>query len=329
MIGLFKQKTPVNILILFIFGVLLKLPMFGNELVPVIHENDSFLYGQIVNFLKSASGSPVFFSIITYVLLFTQSLQLNKLINDQRMMQRITFLPGAAYLLCTSLLPDWNSFSAPLLVNSIVLLIFNGVFRIHDKYSVKGFVFNIGLGIGICSFIYFPSIILFLWLIFALLVMRPVSFNEWLICLLGVTTPYYFYAAYLFYINQWSWEKLIDPLHFTIPSTEPSFWLAACGVLLVVPFLVGGYYVQENLRRMLIQVRKSWSLLLIYLLFALFMPFLNNDSGNFQYWILIMISFSAFHACAYLYPPQRTFSVIIFWATVLFILAYQYVGPGW
>ncbi len=329
MIGLLKQKNPVNILVLFIIGILIKLPMFTGVLQPIITDGDAILYRKIVSVLSNINTNPFFFAIFTYLLLFTQSLQLNKLINDQRMMQKNTYLPAASYLLCTSLLPDWNFFSAPLLVNSLVLLVFNGLFRIHDKYTVKATVFNIGLAIGISSFIFFPSIVFFIWLIFGLLVMRPVRFNEWLICLLGVTAPYYFYAAYLLITNSWSWELLVQPIRLNLPSPTQTFWLAASGLLLVIPFLVGGYYVQENLRRMLIQVRKSWSLILIYLLFALFIPFLNNNADGFQNWVLIMIPFAAFHACAYLYPPQRMFSVIIFWITILFILGYQYFGPGW
>jgi hypothetical protein len=32
----------------------------------------------------------------------------------------------------------------------------------------------------------------------------------------------------------------------------------------MVPFLTGGYFIQDNLRRMLIQIRKGWSLILLY-----------------------------------------------------------------
>jgi hypothetical protein len=105
--------------------------------------------------------------------------------------------------------------------------------------------------------------------------------------------------------------------------------LAISSFLLILPFLIGGYFVQENLRKMLIQVRKNWSLILIYLLFALFIPFLNNNSNGFENWILITVPFAAFHAFTYLYPPQRWVPVVIFWLSVIFVLAFQYNGPGW
>jgi hypothetical protein len=266
---------------------------------------------------------------MTYLVLFTQALQLNSLINKNRMMQRVNFLPATAYLVITSLIPEWNHFSAPMLVNTLVLLIFYSLFRISNQYSIKGTIFNIGIAIGISSFIFFPAVILFAWLIFALLVMRSVKINEWLICLLGVTAPYYFYAAYLFFSDSWSWNHLFQPITVAMPTPGKSLWLALGGILLIIPFLIGGYFVQENLRKMLIQVRKNWSLMLIYLLFALLIPFLNNTAEGFENWILIIVPFAAFHACTYLYPPQRWIPVVVFWLSIAFILIYQYGGQGW
>lgn len=330
MIGLLKQKTPANILVLFVFGILIKLPIFRHPYQPSANAADGILYRNIIDALNSyGKSSPIIFPILAYLLIFTQALQLNKLINDQRMMQKTTYLPAASYLLVTSLQHDWNLFSPNLLVNSLVLLVFNGLFRLYNQQRAKGIIFNIGLAIGISAFLFLPSILFYAWLLFGLLVMRPVRLNEWLICLLGVTAPFYFYAAYLFIVERWSWDKLIQPFSFETPQLEQSFWLATSGFLLIVPFLVGGYYVQDHLRRMLIQVRKGWSLFLIYLLFALFIPFLSKSSESLANWVLIVIPFAAFHACAYLYPPQRWFPVIIFWVSVLFVLAYQYFGSGW
>jgi hypothetical protein len=330
-IGLFKQKTPANIIFLFVMGILIKLPIFTSPFpAPQAGENAAILYREIIRLLKTiGDNDDLFFSFATYLVLFTQALQLNSLINKNRMMQRVNFLPATAYLVITSLIPEWNHFSAPMLVNTLVLVIFSSLFKISNQYSIKGIIFNIGLAIGISSFIFFPAVILFLWLIFALLIMRSVKFNEWVICLIGVTAPYYFYAAYLFFSDSWSWHHLFQPITIAMPTPGRSLWLAIGGILLIIPFLIGGYFVQENLRKMLIQVRKNWSLMLIYLLFALLIPFLNNTAEGFENWILIIVPFAAFHACTYLYPPQRWIPVVVFWLSIAFILIYQYSGQGW
>lgn len=111
MISLLKQKTPANILILFVFGILIKLPIFKDPYQPTAIAADGILYRNIIDVLGSyGKSTPVIFPILAYLLIFTQALQLNKLINDQRMMQKTTYLPAASYLLVTSLQHDWNLF---------------------------------------------------------------------------------------------------------------------------------------------------------------------------------------------------------------------------
>ena len=330
MIGLLKQKTPVNILFVFILGILLKIPIFKSSVAIHADEKSAIFYKAIVSFLNSfGSNSAGIITVLTYLIIFTQAMQLNKLINDQRMMQRMTFLPATSYMIVTSLIPEWNFFSPALLVNSLILVVFSNLFKLYNQSHVKGNIFNIGLAIGLSSFLFFPSVILVLWLLFGLMIMRTVRINEWLICLLGVTAPFYLYAAYLFFIDTAGLQKLFTSIQISITVPGKSLWLAFSSILLVIPFLIGGYLVQDNLRKMLIQVRKNWSLLLIYLLFALFIPFINNDTSGYENWILVAVPFAAFHGCAYLFSRQRWLPVVIFWFSLIFILVFQYAGPGW
>jgi len=328
-IGIFKQKTPANILLLLLFGLLIKLPMFLHPHITTIQPKDGILFQGILKFLEAAGQStPSIYPILAFILLFTQAIALTRVINDDRMMQRSNFLPGMAYMLITSFFPEWNYLSAPLLINSILIIVLGWLFKIYNQPKAKGTVFNIGVAIGISSFIFFPSLTFVIWVLFALMVMRPFLINEWVLGLLGITTPYYFYGVYLFFTGQWDIEKVVPYLTVRMPSLQQSIWLAASSLLLMIPFLTGGYFIQDNLRRMLIQVRKAWSLVLLYLLVAFFVPFVNT-SNTFENWVMAAVPFSAFHACTYFYPPRKLFPLILFWISVVFVLVYQYYGPGW
>lgn len=297
--------------------------------VSQARDGDGVLFKGILTVIKSAgSSSPYVYPVLAFILLFLQAIILTRFMAAQRMMSRSTYFPGMAYLLVTSLFPEWNYFTAPLIINTILLFILSGLFKIYNQSNAKGAIFNIGLGLGIASFLFFPSLTFIVWILLALMVMRPFRLNEWLLCLLGITAPYYFYAVYLFINNQWSWQNILPYFSFRLPSLRQSAWLAGSAFLLTVPFLSGGYYVQDNLRKMLIQVRKGWSLLLLYLLGAILVPFVNN-SETFENWVMAAIPFAAFHACTYLYSTLRIIPVLIFWLSVAFILAYQYAGPGW
>lgn len=329
MISLFRQKNPANIFLLLVFGVLIKLPMFLHPHGVRINEEDGQLYKAILGFIGTGTrSSPMMYAVLAFLLLFIQAILLTRFINNQRMMTRPTYLPGLAYLLITSLFPEWNFFSAPLLVNTIFLFVLSSLFNTYNQQNAKGAIFNIGLALGIASFIFFPSLTFIIWILLALAVMRPFRLNEWVLCIVGITTPFYFYAIYLFINNEWSWSKLLPYFSIGFPTVRQSAWLAGSAFLLAVPFFAGGYYVQDSLRRMLIQVRKGWSLLLLYLLGAIFVPFVNN-SDTFENWIMAAIPFAAFHACTYFYSTAKIIPSVLFWMTVAFILGYQYGGPGW
>ena len=329
MIGIFKQKTPVNILLLLVFGVLLKLPMFLHPHIPVVRVSDGVFFQKLLLFLvPTARSTPAVYPVLAFALLFLQAIMLNRFINTQRMMSKPTYFAGMAYLLITSLLPEWNYFSATLIVNTILLFVLSRLFSIYNQPNAKGSIFNIGLALGVAAFVFFPSITFIIWILLALAVMRPFRLNEWILCLVGITTPFYFYGIYLFITDQWSWGHLWPYFSVAMPLIKQSAWLAGSAFLLIVPFLAGGYYVQENLRKMLIQVRKGWSLLLLYLFGAIFIPFVNN-SDSFENWVMAAIPFAAFHACMYLYSTMRILPLLIFWLTVAFILGYQYYEIGW
>ena len=165
-------------------------------------------------------------------------------------------------------------------------------------------------------------------MLLALMIMRPFRTHEWLICFLGIFTPYYFYAGYLFLANEWDWIKLVHSFSISLPEVKQSAWLAGSTFLLAVSFLSGGYYVQNNLRKMLIQVRKGWSLLLLLLLAALLVPLVSISQG-FEHWMIAAIPIAAFHACSYQYFTLRIIPNLLFWLSVIFIIACQYYGPGW
>lgn len=328
MVGIFKQKNPANIFLLLVFGILIKLPMFSNPHVTEKGTGDGILFSALLDYLRQQKTGPVIYPVLAFSLLYIQAIILSRFIAQHRMMNRPTYLPGMAYLLITSLFKEWSYFTAPLLVNTILLYVLSALFRSYNQPEARGTIFNLGLALGIASFFYFPAITFIGWILLALMVMRPFRLNEWVLCLLGVTAPFYFYAVYLFIAGNLNWANLLPPLSVHMPSLEQSAWMAGSVFLLTVPFLIGSYYVQDNLRKMLIQVRKGWSLILLYLLVAILVPFVNN-SDSFANWVMAAIPFAAFHGCTYLYSGFRIVPVIFFWATVAFVVGFQYWGPGW
>lgn len=329
MIALFKQKSPANIVILLIFGLLIKMPLFLYAKAIEAGPEDGRLYHIILSFLTTEGKSNALScSTVAFMLLYGQALLINYLVNEQRMTTRQTFLPAMAYLLVTSLLPDWNYLSAPLVASTLIIWTLIKVFKLYNATAASGVIFNIGLLIGISSFIYFPSIAFLLCILLALMILRPFRVNEFVLLILGILTPYYFYAVYLFLNDQLVLENFLPTLLLQVPEVENNIWIAAAIVFLGVPFLMGGYFIQAQLRKMLIQARKNWSILLLYVFLSLLIPFINSETSLYN-WVIVAAPFATFHTCAYLYPKRNAVSLLLFFLTVAFILFQQYGTPLW
>lgn len=145
--------------------------------------------------------------------------------------------------------------------------------------------------------------------------------RDWLIGLLGVTAPYYFLAIFLYLNNSLSWRNLIPVARFSLPRlSEPLDTISIS--LLVIPFIIGGYLVQSNLSKMLIQVRKNWSLLLIFLMLSTLI-ILINGGNNYVKWMLCMVPLAGFHAAAYFYPSSFV-PQVLHWITFAYAIYINY-----
>ena len=324
MIGLFRRKNPGNAFLLLFYGLILKFPIFLKPSLPFKSPDDSYLYDQVLKFLFSFTGdSRIVYSILSFLLLFLQASLFNRISNHHKLLGKSNFLPGMSYLLVTSLFPSWNFFSAPLLINSLMMWVWYRMLNLYNSSQPGSAIFNIGVLIGVGSMLYFPAITFSILMLFALVIMRPFRIREWIVGLIGVTIPYYFLFILLFLSNKWKWSIVFPKFRMGLPLIPTNVWITASMVLLVVPFVIGGFMVQANLTKMLIQVRKAWSLLLIYLMIDILIIFINADP-TYQTWMITAIPFAAFHSALYFYPQQRLFPNLLHWLTFGFVIILFY-----
>src|SRR4029077_5863852 len=93
-----------------------------------------------------------------------------------------------------------------------------------------------------------------------------------------------------------------------------SVWIIASFSLLIFPFIIGGMYVQNNLNKMMIHIRKSWSLLLVYLIAAVLVIIINK-AGSYENWMVTAVPFAVFHSAAYYYPVNRFLVNTLHWVS--------------
>jgi len=324
-VGIFKQKNPGNALLLLVYALVLKFSIFLHPTAPALHPEDNYLYRLILNGLDSMfHQTPILYAILTFLILFSQATLFNRICNHHKLLPKANYLPGMSYILVTSLLQDWNHFSAPLLINSIMIWIWYRMVDLYNSHRPGSQIFNIGVWTGVVSLLYVPAMTFLLLMLFALITMRPFRIREWLVGLLGFTCPYYFLFLLLYLTSHWHWKDMLPKIVLTLPATPSSIWITLGMALLVIPFIIGGYFVQKNLSKVLIHIRKSWSLLLLFLMVAVVIILINR-ANSYENWIVTAVPFAAFHAAAYYYPARKWPPMLLHWITVAYIITINYL----
>jgi hypothetical protein len=324
-IGIFKQKASTNALLLFIYALVLKFSLFLHPYSPLLHPADNYIYRYILTGLNSLFGHAALpFAILSFVLLFSQATLLNSICNYHKILPRANYLPGMAYILVTSLLPEWSHFSAPLLINSIIIWIWHRMIALYNSSSPVSSIFNIGLFIGLATLLYMPAIAFLILLFFALLIMRPFRIREWFVGFIGFTSPYYFLILVLYFTQRLKWRNLLPGIHFSLPVVPNSIWITAGISMLIIPFVIGGIFVQNNLNKMLIHVRKSWSLVLVFLIVGVLM-ILINKAESYENWIVTAMPFAVFHSAAWFYPVKKTPVLLLYWTCFAVAIVVNYL----
>src|SRR5215210_1674000 len=99
---------------------------------PIPNDGDNYIYHVILNFLEPVTrASPVVFSIIAFLLVFTQATLLNRICNTVKLYPKPNYLVGMSYMMVTSLMKEWSYFSAPLIVNSLLIWIYYRVIVLY------------------------------------------------------------------------------------------------------------------------------------------------------------------------------------------------------
>lgn len=319
MTGIFKANNPYNNFLLLIYGIVLKIPMFLHPQVPQPQQLDGFLYKALLVWLKSAGVLPVVYAVITFLLLYIQALSINKLINSQRLVHKPNYLSGMSYLLITSLFADWFSLSSPLIVNTLLIPVLYMLNGLHNSINPKATLFNAGMVIGLAGFFYFPSIAFLLLVIVGLLITRPFRLPEWLMVVLGIMAPYYFLAAGVFLTEKWKGYQF-PGFSIRVPSFQQHNWEIAAVIIVLITVIIGFYFIQDNMRRQVVQTRKCWNLVFLYLLVSLVVPFLNA-SKEFDYWILTAVPLAMIAGAAFFYPERKIVPYFLHWGMVIIYLA--------
>ncbi|MEI8074629.1 MAG: DUF6427 family protein [Bacteroidota bacterium] len=318
MVFLFRDKSIINIFFLVLLSIAVHTHLFMSTPILLVDKSDGVLSILLATYLTNVSPTLLF---ITYqLIILLQSIRLNMVLTDFRMFQSTNYATAMTYILFTGIISQWCSISAALISNSLVLWIFILLSRLYNNQTPRTLLFNIGMLVSLTIIAYHPTAILIMVILFALAVVRPFRIAEWILLLMGVLLPYYFLAAYLFLTDQLATIKQYIPfIQFHFPVIHPDQWLWISLGYLFFALIIGMLYWQKFINRMVIQIRKNWSVMLVLLLILVIAPFIFTGAGM-DTAILCLIPIAAFVANAFGYPRRLLVPNLLFWLAILLVV---------
>lgn len=320
MVFFFKEKSIANIFILVVLCLAVHVHFFVTPPVVNTVGYKGFIGDVLTRFIQPLP--PVVLTVLYYALVLLPAFRLNALLNNYRMFQKAADTTAMAYVLFSGIFVQWANITPGLVANLLLIWIFILLAKLYNHPSPKSLLFNTGLLSGVTILCYHPASILICITLFALAVVRPFRLAEWMVLLMGILLPFYFLFSWLFLTDQLDKFAYYTPdieFHLPVDKVDAWFW-TGLGVL-VLSVLSGIYYWQQNNGRMVIQIRKTWSVMLLLLILMLPIPFMFKGTTMASA-ILSLIPIAAFASNVFLYPKRMLLPNLLFWAAAA-VIAYN------
>ena len=314
MVALFKDRSPAAIFWLIIISIIVHSHFFVAP--PIVHANNKD--GLLSTFLNDyvVHLAPGFIIFIYHSFVILQALRLNHLFTDHRMYSKVNYLPAMVYILLTGVFTEWSSLNPGLIINTILIWFFAKIIRLYNSPNPKTLLFNIGLLTSITIILYHPSALLIPVAFFALMTLRPFIITEWLVLVMGIIFPFYLLASYLYLTDRLlSIINYIPIWQLNLPHIQNKIVFFSTIAAILIILLIGLFYWQQENRRLLIQVRKNWVVLLAMLFVLLPLPFINENAG-IESLILCIIPASPLIAKGFLAPKKNIIPALMFWGLI-------------
>lgn len=317
MVSFFKDKSPTAIIGLIVVSIGTRAIFWNQPPTVITTPNDGIIYYILSKFSVLPGVAIAFFY---HFIVLVQALRLNYALNDIRMLPKAAFTTALAYVLLTALVPSWNNLTSALVTNSMIIWLIYRLIRLYNTPNPKTVVYNIGLITGATILLYYPALPLVIVAFFALATLRPFRANEWIILLIGIITPLYFLAGWL-YLND-KIEILLNQLRiFQLQIIRPANMLmtittfAFAGIAIIAGIITW----QSNSGRMAIQARKSWGFLFVMLLFLIPVIYFMKDAYP-NALLLVAVPGAAFVSNTFLYPKRNFGPALLFWLFIALLI---------
>jgi hypothetical protein len=235
-----------------------------------------YTFSEWINFNTSFLGILIRVSVTLICALYV-----NKIVTDHKLMEKPGYLPAMWFLLLQSLIPKQVSLDI-LLMNVFMIASVKLMILVYKLEKPINSLLTASFMLSLIALINATSVIYFLWLSAALLIMRPASFREWIMVLTGYLLPIYLLTSILYLANRLDFSLIFSfqKIEFGLPVLSPIEWVRIA-IVWLTPWLF--FMLSANqISKLLIQGRKTFiiCLLLSIVVSSLIVSNLTSVSQN-------------------------------------------------
>lgn len=286
---LFKHNNPLALILL---AIISGIPIFQSWTLPMITQSqgNTIVFEKILNlfsWMNPANG--IVSQLLACIIIIAESLFLNKVISDHKLMEKPGYLPALSFLLLNGLNPN-ALLPSNILINAFLISIFKLMVVSYKQNRSFNILIFIGFLSGFLASLNTSYLLIYLWATIAILIMRPVSLREWALLTVGFIVPFYFLFAGLYLTDRLSFQYIFPSfkLNFSMPNLSLLKWISL-GCLLILP-IMGLIKAGDKLGKMVLQVRKSYLITTVLWLNCMLILLLHLNGFHQQAGLLIVPS---------------------------------------
>ena len=325
----FKGIVPVVIVMIAIIFIAVWTPVFFSEPLRnnVSYNNPMPLFGLLEHLLGTRILiSNIVAAIICAVLAFLIiNLNTTHLFINER-----TFIPALIFILFTSILPQYQTLNPALPASLFIIFAIKRMLESYRKQGIAYNFFDVGILIGTGS-LFYANLIWFGTLIFVgIFLLRNVSFEEIIVSILGLITPYIIMFG-VYYLLNYNLNELFLLIYDNLFSKVASFSfskptvVALAFILIILIFSFVLMLMRQNTK---IKSRKAFWLLIWLFSITMCVYFISPSASCEIIWIA-GAPLSYFIANYFTFSKRKILSEVFFILFILIILGLKVLNAFW
>lgn len=326
MVKIFRSFNPINVLWLAVF-------LFALRIGFAFHLPDKTGFPFIELFSRlllpasyQSAISPLANLLLACVFVFIQALLINYLVNHYNLLGKSTFLPALMYVTLSGLFVPFLLLSPALVCNFLLIWMLFKMLELYDKGDeAKSISFDLGMIVAVGTMIYLPFVYMFFAIWVAMIIFRPFVWRDWVACILGFITIFFFLAVF-YYLN----DKLGQFFEIWLPLTAKfqfHFKINYYNYIVLLPvaliLVLCIFKLQQNFFKSYVQTRKSFQLMFFVFLISAFSFYIRPDF-HLDHFLMCAVPVSVFFAYYFLYATTRWFYESLYILLLASIIYFQF-----